>query len=188
MSEGVGAAETEVTVDGMQEALRNLRRRYVVYCLSHEDGPVAVDELAEVIAGWESENGEITAAHRKSVYSALHQTHLPKLESVGLVVYDRDAMRVRLTETAQCINFASDVYRSLLWPRRYLAVCGVGALLLLVRLFAVGPFAALGWAAYAVAVLVLVGGLAGAHLVATRRWLRRFERTRPDFVLDFERL
>lgn len=188
MSMSQGTRATAASVDGLQEALRNLRRRYVVYYLNRNGGAVQVDELAEGIAAWEEGDGEVTAAHRKSVYSALHQTHLPKLETVGVVEYDRDAMAVRLTEEARCINFASDVYRSLLWPRRYLALCGLGAGLIGVRALGVTPFDVLGWSAYAVVLLVLVTALAGVHLVTSRRWQRRFERARPDFVLDFERL
>lgn len=71
------------------ELLRNARRQHVVRCLAEGDSPLEFSSLVDRVAAMEhaGEDGPITAAERKSVYVALHQTHVPKLCNAGAVSY-----------------------------------------------------------------------------------------------------
>lgn len=73
------------------DVLGNRRRRYILCYLLRQDGPTECRELAEQIAAWEtaSEREQVARSQYQSVYNSLYQTHLPELESVGLVEYDR---------------------------------------------------------------------------------------------------
>jgi hypothetical protein len=71
--------------------LSNPRRRETLTVLLDRPGEThSVRALSEAIAA--SESGEWPAPRplRESVYNALHQTHLPKLDSFGIVEYDAD--------------------------------------------------------------------------------------------------
>lgn len=107
------------------DMLSNARRRYVLASLQDTD-EVTVRELSRDIAAWENEvePSAVTSTQRKRVYTALHQTHLPRLDEYGVVEYDRDRAEVRATERL-------DVFRSYLgesggddrnWPRYYLGI------------------------------------------------------------------
>jgi hypothetical protein len=84
----------------VREALRNPRRRYRRHHLDAVVGEAALVDVVAQIAGWEhgTTPEETTAGRRKSVYSTLYQTHLPALEELGVVTFDREQRTVTLTE------------------------------------------------------------------------------------------
>ena len=96
----------------IHDVLRNDRRRLTLEYLKQRLEPVDVRELSERVA--ELEIGESPAPRniRKSVYNALNQTPLPKLDETGLVEFDRDRKIVSLCETAREI----DVYMNVVTP------------------------------------------------------------------------
>jgi len=81
--------------------LSNCRRRFLIQYLSRQE-PTSVTELSRVIAAWENETPaeELSYDERKTVYTALLQTHLPKLDRMGVVEYDASRKHVRLTDRA----------------------------------------------------------------------------------------
>lgn len=89
--------ETPVATDGgaslvsrVFQALRNRRRRYVLYYLrDHEQAQL--DDLAIQLAAWEQDipPDEVSSEDIETVATDLVHTHLPKLEEYGLVDYDR---------------------------------------------------------------------------------------------------
>lgn len=84
----VDAIDDEVFV-----ALRNRHRRYTLYFLDEHDC-ASVDELADVLAGWEAlESGVTTREDRTDFHAALVHRHLPLLEAAGLI--DREDTVVR---------------------------------------------------------------------------------------------
>ena len=96
----------------IHDVLRNDRRRLTLQYLKQRLRPVEVGELSDHIA--EREVGESPPPRdcRQSVYNALNQTHLPKLEELGFVDFDRDEKIVSLRETAREI----DVYMNVVTP------------------------------------------------------------------------
>ena len=74
-------------------AMRSRERRYVCYyLLDHER--VALDELADVLAGWiaATDHRVTTRPDRDSLRLALYHNHLPRLAEAGLVAFDREEL------------------------------------------------------------------------------------------------
>jgi len=98
---GVGTADcgggteptTEVSEDELFDVLSNQRRRFAVHLLKREaDDSIAIGDMAEQIAAWENgiETAEITGTERKRVYTALQQSHLPKMDKAGVVDFNKN--------------------------------------------------------------------------------------------------
>lgn len=84
----------------IHDVLRNDRRRELLVFLSQHEGYATIQDLSEHIAALESGEEPPPRNVRQSVYVSLHQTHLPKLESLGVVDYDTDSKDVRLRDRA----------------------------------------------------------------------------------------
>ncbi|MFB6069130.1 MAG: hypothetical protein ABEJ90_04305 [Halobacterium sp.] len=96
--------ETEI-----HDILRNERRRRVLEHLQESVGSVTLRELAETIAANEAGESPPPRQLRESVYNSLHQTHLPKLDSEGVVDYDQHRKTVALEEPAREVNLYMEV-------------------------------------------------------------------------------
>ena len=121
---------SELDESQIHNVLRNERRRRTIEQLREYDGTMTVDELAEHIATLESDESPAPRKVRKSVYVSLHQTHLPKLDDLGIVEYDQQSKELRLTERAQEVEVYMEVVpeNDVSWPGYYL---GLGLLELL---------------------------------------------------------
>lgn len=163
MGQSERASVAEATV---VEALRNQRRRYALYYLQNHDAPVTLDELVEQVAAWERVTmaDDAGASHRKSVYSSLHRTHLPYLEGLGLVAYDR-----------QCKQVA--------WYRVYFLLSVVGVFVVGALWVAVPPVGALSPLLAATLILVGFAAVSFLHWYDIRRWHRQTADMPPDFLL-----
>ncbi|PSP55804.1 hypothetical protein BRC82_04280 [Halobacteriales archaeon QS_1_67_19] len=165
------------------DAVQNLRRRYVLYYLQRFDDPVKLGDLAEQVAAWENDTtpDAVTSNQRKSVYSALHQTHLPRLEAAGVLEYDTERSLIRATrETAGLeIQLASDPQTSLPWHKLYLSLAAVSLLVLLSIWQNLFPFSLSG-VEYALLVVTAFGATATGHTYDRRQWRRRTENAAPD--------
>ncbi|USZ69023.1 hypothetical protein NGM10_04620 [Halorussus salilacus] len=172
------------------DAVKNLRRRYVLYYLQRHDGPVELGELAEQVAAWENDAtvAEVSPSERKSVYSALHQTHLPKLQAAGVVEYDADRSLVATSDQATRLDLrlASDPHTSVPWHRLYLSLAGVSLVVLVSLWQGVHPFALISGVEFALLVIASFGLAALGHTYDLRRWRRRAEHAAPDFILELD--
>lgn len=129
-------SDTELSsLDTVFDILSNPRRRFVLHYLEQREEPVGLNELAAEIAAKENDVpvDELTSQQRKRAYVSLYQTHVPKLEEVGVVTYDSESGDVALTDRADEIGrhlerSDSDVS----WQRWYLlaAVAGIVAIVL----------------------------------------------------------
>ncbi|MFB6200524.1 MAG: hypothetical protein ABEI98_00775 [Halorhabdus sp.] len=83
-------------IDNVFDILKNQRRRYVLRYLTGVDSEVTLGELAEQIAAWECEKDvrQITSQERKRVYVGLYQCHLPKMDDVDAVKYNKPRGKV----------------------------------------------------------------------------------------------
>lgn len=116
----------------IHDVLSNERRHVVIDRLRESEGTVSARDLSEHIA--EQETGESPPPRniRQSAYVSLHQTHLPKLDELGIVEYDQSEKTVTLDETA---SRKVDVYMETVpkygisWSEYYLGVSVLGLLL-----------------------------------------------------------
>jgi hypothetical protein len=169
------------------DAVKNLRRRYVLYYLQRYGGPVELGEIADQVAAWENDTTvqEVSARQRKSVYSALHQTHLPKLEAAGVLRYDSDRSMIEPTERAARLDLklASDPQTSIPWHQLYLALAAVSLLVLASVWTGLYPFTLLSGIQYTLLVIGVFGLTALAHTYDLRKWRQRADNAAPDFIL-----
>ncbi len=97
--------QVELSKSDIFGVLQNDRRRCVLEIL-RKDGNQSVRSLSEEIARLESGEADPKSTVRKSIYVSLLQTHIPKMESLGVINYNREQDFVELLPAAQ--NF--DVY------------------------------------------------------------------------------
>lgn len=96
-----------------------------------EVGESTRSDLSRLVAAWENgiQPNEVTSVQRKRVYTALHQTHLPRLDECGVVSYDCDrgttAATDRLDVFEPYLHQSDDDRRT--W-HHYYAIVGVGAI------------------------------------------------------------
>jgi len=161
----------EFTQDALFSTLSSQRRRLVLRRLLEDGSPQSVRELTTGVAA--DENGvpeaELTYKQRKRVYTSLHQTHLQKLDDVGLVEYDRNRGIVALTDRADIVKSYLYGPGGRRWYDYYLGL-GLGlttlvfAVALEVPLFAAVPDILVG----AVAAVALLG-VSGWHALRSRQ-------------------
>jgi hypothetical protein len=105
-ADGVALEPTEI-----HDVLRNDRRRLVLEELFDAEEEGTVRDLAEYIASVEADESPPPRNVRQSVYVSLHQTHLPKLDELGIVSYDGETKEVRLDEHADAVAVYLNVDR-----------------------------------------------------------------------------
>jgi len=93
----------------IHDVLRNERRRRTIEHLREESGMVSLRDLSEAIAA--AETGETPPPRniRESVYNSLHQPHLPKLDSLGVVRYDSDRKDITVDGRAREVDLYMEV-------------------------------------------------------------------------------
>lgn len=77
--------------DDIFHILQNERRRQVLDHLKEVEGKVEMREIAEKIAAWENNTtvDNLYSDQRQRVYIALYQSHLPKLDDLGVIEYNQ---------------------------------------------------------------------------------------------------
>ena len=168
-------ADRSLTTETIFETLSNRRRRFALHYLGQVGEPVTVRELSEQIAAWENgiETEAVTPKLRKRVYTALHQTHLPKMHRLGVVDFDSDRGRVALTESIEEFDIYLDVVGEddIPWSEFYLALGGLMTALVTVGSLGIWPFSVVGGFGYALFVALTVTVVGGYHTLVDRRTL-----------------
>ena len=116
----------------IHNVLRNDRRRQVLKQLQQSVGQLSVRELSEAIAEAETGKSPPPRNIRDSVYNALNQTHLPKLDSLGILEYNQHRKTVSLQSSAREVSLYMEVITKygITWAEYY-------QLLMLVSLLAI---------------------------------------------------
>lgn len=150
--------------------LSNARRREVLTELWKQPESMSLRDLSERIATTESGERPAPRALRGSVYNALHQTHLPKLDSLGLVVYDPNRKTVRVCSQAGQLNRYMDVTTRIgvTWGEYYRALGVVGLVVTVGSLAAVPLLSTVDPLIPATACLLLFAGSTIYQLYAGR--------------------
>ncbi|QLG50759.1 DUF7344 domain-containing protein [Natrinema halophilum] len=86
------AEEPAFSKDEIFHLLQNERRRMVLRYLRGTEGPVRMRDVAEQVAAWEHDTTveELTSTQRQRVYIPLYQSHLSKLDEVGVIDYQQN--------------------------------------------------------------------------------------------------
>ncbi|MFW6382633.1 MAG: DUF7344 domain-containing protein [Haloferacaceae archaeon] len=165
-----GGAEptTEISEDDLFDVLANQRRRFAVHLLKREaEDAIAIGEMAEQIAAWENgiDTAEITSSERKRVYTALQQSHLPKMDEAGVVEFNKARGVVEATPALTDVDVYLDVVegREIPWSEYYLGLSGVAAALVAAVWMGVWPFTLLPDLAWTLAIVVAFAFSAVAH-------------------------
>lgn len=122
---------SEPSAEELFEILSNSRRRYVAYFLKHCADTAELGTLSTQIAAWENDKpvAEVTRADRKRVYTSLQQVHLPKMDEIGVVGFDKRAGLIESTPSLESVEFKMTVTeedRSVVWYRYYLFASAAG--------------------------------------------------------------
>ncbi|MFB6175985.1 MAG: hypothetical protein ABEI99_02360 [Halobaculum sp.] len=169
------------------EVLSNQRRRFAVYAVSGEE-EVELGTLAKTIAAWENEQPveQVTSDERKRVYTALQQSHLPKLAEAGLIDYDDRAGLVRPRPELEEYDVYMEVVggREIPWSEYYLGLSGVAAALTAAVWVGAWPFAALPDVAWLTAVVVAFTVSAAAHTYLSRGTELGADGTPPEVDIE----
>jgi hypothetical protein len=153
------------------DILRNERRRGVLRELAANGLASTIGRLADEIAAQEAGEAPPPTDVRQSVYVSLHQTHLPKLDNLGVVRYDRDDRTVELLPPGQEVvdhlkRDSDDDGRLVAVAAAALALAVVGLLLALGSLAGVPLLVSVAGVVWATVALV---GVAVVSLVALLR-------------------
>lgn len=160
--------------DEVFTALSNNRRRNVITYLKYHGGDDArVRDIAEQLAAWENdlEIPEVTYKQRKRVYTALHQSHLPKLAESGFIEYESDRGLVSLTAESKQLEVYLEIVEEneILWSEYYIGLAVVCGLLGGAAWIGTVPFASVSGYAYAVLFALLFGVSGVVHRTVTRQ-------------------
>lgn len=79
--------------------LQNDRRRNLLKVLRENNGQ-DLRTISEALARIESDAKQPVSNLRKSIYASLLQTHIPKMEKMGIITYDKEKDNVELTQMA----------------------------------------------------------------------------------------
>jgi DNA-binding transcriptional ArsR family regulator len=162
----------EPSRDAVFEVLGNGRRRHVIRALRQAEGPLELGELAEQVAAWENDIplGDVTYQQRKRAYTALQQSHLPKMDEAGALHYDSDRGVIEPADDLSEFDVYLEVVPRSGFPRSELylglaALCVVMGAVSWAGLFPATLVAPLGWG---VAFVALFAAVALVHYRASR--------------------
>ncbi|SNR46637.1 hypothetical protein SAMN06264855_10863 [Halorubrum vacuolatum] len=147
--------------------LANQRRRFAVHLLKREEESLSIGEMAEQIAAWENgvDRAQVTGNDRKRVYTALQQSHLPKMDRVGVIRFNKSRGVVEPTPALENVDLYLDVVegKEIPWSEYYLGLSGVSAALVIAVWLGTWPFVLLPEIAWTLAVVVAFLFSALAH-------------------------
>ncbi|WP_254861750.1 DUF7344 domain-containing protein [Halovivax gelatinilyticus] len=83
----------ELTESEFHATLADKRRRLILRCLQESGTPLPLSTLADRIARYEFTGP--SEDDQRAIRISLHHAHVPYLEDLGIISYDRDTTRVR---------------------------------------------------------------------------------------------
>ncbi len=149
------------------EVLGNERRRHVIQVLREEE-TVGLADLAEAVAAREYGVApeDLSRRQQKATYSALQQTHLPKMDDAGVLTFEKSAGEVTASDAIVEYTMYLDVVPSSGVRRSelYLYVAGAGAVVAAGLWAGLPPFVWLPPLAWGGLLLVSVAAVAVVQL------------------------
>lgn len=128
--------EEALPLDQVFEILKNSRRRETLHYLQENGGTATLSGLAEHIAAIENDTSvqQITSSQRKRVYVGLYQCHLPKMDSMDVIDFDKNRGTIELSKNADQVRSYLGDSESGDWYQLYLGLAVAGSLLFVVSL------------------------------------------------------
>ncbi|ERH13924.1 MAG: hypothetical protein J07HB67_00177 [halophilic archaeon J07HB67] len=171
------------------EILSNRRRRYAVYALGNEEtDTVELGELARRIAAWETGKPpeRVTSTERKRVYTALQQSHLPKLADAGLIDYDERASVIHSQPELEEYEVYMELVRGreISWSQYYLGLTGIATSFLLAAWTDVFPFSQLPDIAWMATIVAAFAASAMIHTYCASGLKLGADGTPPEVEID----
>ncbi|SEW18121.1 hypothetical protein SAMN04487945_1973 [Halobacterium jilantaiense] len=164
---------SEPTEDEVFDVLSSRRRRYALHMLKGRDEAVELGDVAEQVAAWEygEDVADVSYDERKRVYTALQQSHLPKMDDAGVVSFDKNRGVVEPTPAIDDVRVYMDVVkgREIPWSEYYLGLSAVAATLLGAVALDAWPFAMLPDLAWGVAAVAAFAVSAVVHRYYARQ-------------------
>ena len=158
---------TKIPEDVLFDVLSNQRRRFAVHLLKQESETVEIGDMAEQIAAWENEvdTAELTGSERKRVYTALQQSHLPKMDRAGVVEFNKDRGVIEPTPALENVDLYMDVVKGneIPWSTYYLGLSVVGVVLTSAVWLGAWPFALFPEVTWMLAIVVALTFSAVTH-------------------------
>jgi hypothetical protein len=159
----LSGSSVELSAVEIHDVLANERRKMVIDLLRRERTEMSARDLSEHIAERETGESPPPRNKRQSAYVSLHQTHLPKLDELGIIEYDQSEKTVALDDEA---NRQVSVYMETVpkygisWSEYYAGVSVLGLLLVAATGVGVPVVESVGAAGWAGAVLAIVAASA----------------------------
>ncbi|WP_226007578.1 DUF7344 domain-containing protein [Natrinema salinisoli] len=105
------------TLDTVFDLLSDERRRYVLYYLHEQSGPVSVDKLAETIRTWEDDPPTQNVLEGVDALKVeLQHRHLPKTAEVEFVQYQPEQGVIQVEGTSPEIDALVTIARVIEQP------------------------------------------------------------------------
>jgi len=120
-----GESEVEpLPKDKVFEILKNSRRRQALLYLKENGGDASLGELAEHIAAIENDCSPraISSSQRKRVYVGLYQCHLPKMDGMHIVDFEKNRGTIELGANATQLDPYLEETEELAWSRIYFGI------------------------------------------------------------------
>jgi hypothetical protein len=171
-------------------AVRNPRRRYALYYLHQQSGPVSVEEMARQVAAWErtATPDEVAPERAAMVAASLRRRHVPALVEYGLAAYDGHSDRVvgRVNDRTVELLLANDPRTRIAWYKVYLAVTAISTAFLALVRYEVPPLEEVEPVAAAALVVALFAAGSLGDWYDVYRWRRAHEELPPDFLVSLD--
>jgi hypothetical protein len=161
----------QLTTTDVFDVLKNERRRTVIRYLHEHAGSADLSDIAEHVAARENDITvqQLSSQERKRVRIALYQCHLPRMDSLGVIEFDKHRGTIELRDAASEIQVYLDLDPETTRPtdssdRTVFVLAVAVAALVTAGTVGFGPLSAVpptGWTA--VTVLALVA-------LAARQW------------------
>jgi hypothetical protein len=154
------------------DLLKNSRRRSIIQYLRAHDGYAELNDVAEHIAADENDITvrELSSDQRKRVYIGLYQCHLPKMDTMGVVEYDKNRGTIELQDSvSQLLGYMDpideDESEESASDREWLAPAIAAAVVAVVGLgtLGIGALAAVPAAAWTLLCVVGIVAIVGAQ-------------------------
>ncbi|WP_255170218.1 DUF7344 domain-containing protein [Natrononativus amylolyticus] len=172
MSTNVQAQSKPLSKGEIFEVLRNQRRRYVLQFLKQDGRPTELGDLAQQVAAWEYDTvpEKVTPEQRKRVYTTLQQTHLPKMDEAGILLFDSDHGIIEPTDRTDDISVYLEIVpgREFAWRELYLSLGATSCALVAALWMGIYPLTLLSELIWATIIAVTVTLTAAAHIYHER--------------------